>query len=185
MVAKSAGCHEVIPRLVRGEVRSHSDTGPGAGAKTVETAETQHDAGKCPGHRQLSGVGEAGLSVNQVAMEFGTEGALHLGCSSAEEYASSSAAITVDGQALRFKPGRNFGKVGIAHAKASRVLLRRKPLAIVRRVRVLLFRQQLIDSGLLSGRELEDNGRVTDFHAAFDPALVKLRPGLGMRRREG
>jgi len=55
---------------------------------------------------------------------------------------------------------------------------------IVRRVRVLLFGQQLLQGSLLGGRQLEHHGRAIDSHAAFDPAAVKLCAGQGMRRRK-
>ena len=129
----------------------------------------------------LGGISKAGLAVDPILVEFGAEDAFHLRRSPAEEDPGTGAGETVDGQALRFQPGRHFGEVVRAHAKTSGILLWSQPLVIVRRVGVLLLLQQLLQGGLLGGGQPEYHGSVLDAHAAIHPALIKLGPGQGVR----
>ena len=91
------------------------------------------------------------LAVHQIAIELRVKGAFDLGRGATEKDLGAGAGVAVHRQALRLQPGRNFREIALAHAEARGVLLRSQPLVIVRRVRVLLFGQQLIQRGLLLG----------------------------------
>ena len=138
---KVCGSNEVVPSLMRSEVRLHRDPSPGTGTKIFKSPDAQHHAGDRLWNIDLGGIGETQLIVHQVAMKLGVERTLNLGRSTAEKYPGAGAGVAIHRQALRLQPGGNFGEVGVAHAKTGGVLFRGQPFAEVRGVRVLLLRQ--------------------------------------------
>src|SRR5450756_104690 len=68
---------------------------------------------------------------------------------------SVAACCASDGETLTGEPRGNLGDVLRAEAKLCAELLRRKPLVIAGRVRVLLIDEQLVQRGLLGGCHIE------------------------------
>ena len=99
--------HEVVPGLVRGEVRP-GHARPGPGAEIFRALGSPAPCRKSPAEPKSRSIRETGLVVHQITVELGVEGAFDPGRTPAEEDLGTAAGESVHSQALRFQPRRDL-----------------------------------------------------------------------------
>jgi len=143
--------------------------------KVVEPHDTRHQRLDGCRQRQIRGVGEMNFGAHLVAVDPGMECRLDLARRAAETDKIAAACGVPDGESLRAQPEGDFVQIGRTRPEPVGVGLRRQPIVIVRRCRVLLFRQQLFESGLPIGRRLQHQGDVPEREIGFHRPKVVLR----------
>ena len=78
------------------------------------------------------------LTIHYVGMQLRSEGSLNQWRGAAYSDPAAASPYRVQLESLRLKPGNDRLGIGITRAKSRRVLLRCKPVSIIRRSRVLL-----------------------------------------------
>ena len=89
------------------------------------------------------------LPGDRVVMQFGPKRRLHLFRRSGESDTVLAASNAFDGEPLLLQPRLDFCDIRVRQSKSVRELIRRKPLVVLRRGRVLLVGNQLLQRRFL------------------------------------
>src|ERR1051326_1058033 len=150
--------------------------------KIVQPAVSRHDVLERHWNGRLRRVGKIHLAVDSVAMQFGAEGVTHLRGRAAERDPVAAARLVRYSEAFGTQPCLDLVEVALAEPKTIGILLRREPLVVIRRRRVLLLGEQSLESGPLAGRLLQQQGYAPCGERGIESASVELRACLGMDR---
>jgi hypothetical protein len=101
------------------------------------------------------GIGHVPLAVHLVVVDLGLKGVFHLPRRAAEFYAAAAFRHAVHLKTAVLKPVGDDVQILLAGAESLAELPRRQPFVVLRRRRVLLFRQKLFQRGLLLGAAVE------------------------------
>ena len=107
------------------------------------------------------------------------ESILDLAGGAAEAHPIAAVGYGIDRETLRLQPSRDLGEIRRARTESIRVLLWCEPFVIVRRRRIPLLHEELVESGLLSSRRLENQHEAPEIEGRRNCPLVE--PGLRQR----
>ena len=113
--------------------------------KVVECAKAGDEGGKGSGNIGIADVCVMVFAVDAVVMDFGMEGMRQLARGAAEIHEEPSGGYIVDGETMLREPAGHFRDVAARRPKVRAELLGRKPAMKVRRARVVLPADELLE----------------------------------------
>src|SRR5438093_12265653 len=115
----------------------------------MQAADGKHDARQGRRNGGIGRVGKMPLAFHIVVVEAGPEGALHVTCHTAKSNRVTRARHSSNLQIVLFEPVDDLLAIGGARTESVSELLRREPAMKMRRPRILLIAEKLIEFSLL------------------------------------
>src|SRR5206468_2640085 len=143
-------------------------------AEVVEPAKTKDYVAKGHRHRWIPSVRVIGHSSCRISVDLCFEGGFHMAGSAREGNPRFTASDPVDGEPLGLQPTDDPGQIVLAQSKAVAKLLRRQPLVVIRRRRMMELLQQRIEFSLLAWIWLEHQCHMVQQEWTLYFALVVL-----------
>ena len=150
--------------------------GHGLGMEVVEGAKAGHHRGQGSGYVRIAGVGVVVLSVDAIAMDFGVERLRHLAGGAAEVHKKAAGGYAVESESMLREPLGDLADVFARRPELRAELLGCQPAVKVRRLRIVLPPDELLQGLLLRLTAPQHHKDVFLGQAIGRPALVKLWP---------